>query len=176
MTNPSTEFRDALDMAALSLAPEVRIRSGAVRKRAVGSYLPKAIGERLANISLFFGASLFMFAVFIAATMSDGVEASSVWTHSVIALSLAQFMMLAGVAFKVASRLERYRQLLLNSSPITRKRPLPAERAAFPRPAASGLLSGRTYVAFVDGTVEIDTLLGRRRFVNLDAAREFVGG
>jgi hypothetical protein len=37
------------------------------------------------------------------------------------------------------------------------------------------VLAGREYLTHDDGSVEIDTLVGRRRFVSLDVAREFVG-
>jgi hypothetical protein len=38
-----------------------------------------------------------------------------------------------------------------------------------------GKLAGREFLQFDDGSIEINTLVGRRRFVSLDAAREFVG-
>jgi hypothetical protein len=45
------------------------------------------------------------------------------------------------------------------------------------RPAlvGHGVIEGRDYSEYADGSVEISTMLGRRRFATLAAAREFVG-
>jgi hypothetical protein len=43
------------------------------------------------------------------------------------------------------------------------------------KPVVGGKLAGREFLEHEDGSIEIDTLVGRRRFVSLDAAREFVG-
>ena len=38
----------------------------------------------------------------------------------------------------------------------------------------NGLIRDRGYVLFADGTVEVETLLGPRRFASLDEAQEFI--
>ena len=42
-------------------------------------------------------------------------------------------------------------------------------------PIATGEMNGRRYALFADGSVELLTLLGRRRFRTIAHAREFVG-
>ncbi len=42
-------------------------------------------------------------------------------------------------------------------------------------PVVGGKLAGREFLEYEDGSIEIDTLVGRRRFVSIDAAEEFVG-
>jgi hypothetical protein len=67
--------------------------------------------------------------------------------------------------------------------PIATPPPLPAREAANPPPPpslpphviAEGELAGRYYRHFSDGSVEIATLLGLRRFESLMDAREFIG-
>jgi hypothetical protein len=44
-----------------------------------------------------------------------------------------------------------------------------------PEIVSRGEISGREYVVFSDGTVGVETLLGRRRFRSLGDAREFIG-
>lgn len=64
-----------------------------------------------------------------------------------------------------------------------RQRPEPAAPqpdVAPPQPepvriAERGRLHGRPYIAFSDGSAEVETLLGRRRFASLAEARDFVG-
>jgi len=65
-------------------------------------------------------------------------------------------------------------------------KPLPSQQvssqrqaAAVPKPRGKiverGMLKDRAYVLFGDGTIEIETLLGLRRFQSLREAAEFVG-
>ncbi len=42
-------------------------------------------------------------------------------------------------------------------------------------PVAVGSLNGREYKLFGDGSVEMETILGKRRFASILDAREFVG-
>lgn len=52
--------------------------------------------------------------------------------------------------------------------------PAPVSQKA-PEIVSRGEISGREYVLFADGTVGVETLLGRRRFRTLGDAREFIG-
>ena len=38
-----------------------------------------------------------------------------------------------------------------------------------------GFLRGRTYVLYSDGSVDVDTLLGRKRFDTMEAAVAYLG-
>ena len=187
MNNPNTDFENVMAMAALNIAPEARQHAFMSRIILSGAGVSKSRGDRLAEIALLLGISLVTSVILVAETMPSGVDAGQTWTHSLISLSIAQSMMLAGASFKVLSRLERYRNVFTKSSAAASRTKVKGPRkaakakaepgvAAAPAvPTASGLLSGRTYLALSDGSVEIETLLGRRRFINLDAAREFVG-
>lgn len=57
--------------------------------------------------------------------------------------------------------------------------PPPSPRVAIPQPEAQviaeGEIHGRIYRHFSDGSVEISTLLGMRRFASLTDARQFIG-
>ena len=53
--------------------------------------------------------------------------------------------------------------------------PIPPPLPAPPKAVIGGQLAGREYLEYHDGSIEIDTLVGRRRFISIDAAREFVG-
>jgi hypothetical protein len=55
------------------------------------------------------------------------------------------------------------------------EQPAPLPPPAPKKPVIGGTLAGREFLEFHDGSIEIDTLVGRRRFVSVDAAREFVG-
>ena len=44
-----------------------------------------------------------------------------------------------------------------------------------PRITDEGFLRGRTYALYSDGSVEVDTLLGRKRFETMDAAITYLG-
>lgn len=41
---------------------------------------------------------------------------------------------------------------------------------------ATGRINGRLFVRYKDNSVELETLLGRRRFYSIEAAQDFVGG
>jgi hypothetical protein len=54
---------------------------------------------------------------------------------------------------------------------VSVRRSEPQNKAVLER----GRLKDRAYVRFVDGSVEVETLLGLRHFPNLDEALEFIG-
>jgi len=56
-----------------------------------------------------------------------------------------------------------------------RQQPVKERAKPLPKVRERGWLKDRAYVLFIDGSVEIDTLLGRRRFSSMQDANEFVG-
>jgi hypothetical protein len=68
--------------------------------------------------------------------------------------------------------------------PLAASQPVPAPAANAPEPARErpappcverGEIAARPYRKFADGSVEIDTLLGARRFATMEDACAFVG-
>lgn len=51
-----------------------------------------------------------------------------------------------------------------------------SDRADPHRVKSRGRIADRTYTLFADGSVEVDTLLGSRRFHSFEEARAFIGG
>lgn len=128
--------------------------------------------------------SAIIFAIGYTALLSD---TPAIWIHRLMALTVAQSILIAAVAMKLLPLVERRHfsvRLLVGKAPAAT--PLLESPAAFERPpepqpvprqpTIGGTLSGREYLSFSDGSIEIDTLVGRRRFVSIEAAREFVGG
>lgn len=126
--------------------------------------------------------------VFIAGYSALISDTPAVWIHRLMAFAVAQSILIAAVAMKLLPLIERTRfSVRIASGAEANQRSLPDERemateqpAPFPAPAPKkpfmgGKLAGREYMEFDDGSIEIDTLIGRRRFVSIDAAREFVG-
>src|SRR6185312_10085411 len=113
----------------------------------------------------------------------------AIWIHRLMALTVAQSILIAAVAMKLLPLIERQnitvriasffpnRQMpLLEHREMPQEQPPPLPRALPPKqPVIGGKLAGREFLEFGDGSIEIDTLVGRRRFVSVDAAREFVG-
>ncbi|MEQ1717807.1 MAG: hypothetical protein ABL907_17820, partial [Hyphomicrobium sp.] len=121
--------------------------------------------------------------------------------HAAAALILAQSILFAGVALRTMSSVEGNRELLrrflrsqsgsvphpvreqvrlmpppprlvaIGANPIHRPPPIPRRVIV-----AKGHIGNRPFLKYSDASVEIDTLLGRRCFITIDAAEEFVGG
>lgn len=110
-----------------------------------------------------------------------------IWIHRLMAISLAQSILFAAMVVKLAPMATFARQ----TTRIAIPEPFPlleqARAAAVPPPphpqprperpslVGHGVLAGRDYAEYSDGSVEINTMLGRRRFISLDTARSFVG-
>jgi hypothetical protein len=130
--------------------------------------------------------SLGIFAIGYSALQSDAPE---IWIHRLMALAIAQSILIGAVTMKLLPILKRERLpfalgisgLQLKSIELTRRaaplrfETLPPPLPEPPKPVTGGQLAGRDFLEYHDGSVEIDTLVGRRRFVSLEAAREFVG-
>lgn len=147
-----------------------------------GNYgVPRSVRrrERLAELSIFVGLCLMFAVLFVATSISDARQA---WSDGLLTLLIAQSAILTGTALKFYWTLEGNRKSLLrfvrstgHLQTGTKVDDLPQTSARTSVPENIGELAGRQYIAFPDGSVEIDTLLGRRRFSSIDAAREFVG-
>lgn len=185
MKNSTAEFENIMALAALDLSERAALRQSRKYRRFATKAPPRS-KERLGNLGIFFGISVFTSVVFVAGLMPGTVDAPQLWTHAFIALTLAQFAMLAGATLKANSRKASDQGAMDGSSLAQAMANVDASeinagtsrdlRPALPPIAlTSGLLGGKAYVGFSDGSVEIDTMLGRRRFADLNAAREFVG-
>ncbi len=131
--------------------------------------------------------SLAMLTIGYLALLSDTPE---IWIHRLVALAITQSALIGIVAMKLLPLIERQRSLITirtgddrsipsieaprKSSPA-RIEPLPPPLPEPRKPVIGGQLAGRDYLEYDDGSIEIDTLVGRRRFVSIEAARDFVG-
>ncbi|WP_045834934.1 hypothetical protein [Hyphomicrobium sp. 99] len=133
--------------------------------------------------------SVLIFMIGYSALLSDEPV---IWIHRLMALAVTQSILIAAVTMKLIPIIERRRSSIrilpqlnfrqtpaqdassksardLSAGPIPP--PLPEPR----KPTIGGKLAGREFLEYEDGSIEIDTLVGRRRFASLAAAREFVG-
>jgi hypothetical protein len=140
--------------------------------------------------SVFAGLGIISAIVFVTGYWALMSDTPAIWIHRLMALTVAQSILIAAVAMKLLPLIERrnftvrigslfatrqaplleHREMREEQSPPPLPRPLPPKQ-----PVIGGKLAGREFLEFSDGSIEIDTLVGRRRFVSLDAAREFVG-
>ena len=148
---------------------------------------PKSHRDRLANVGIFLGISLLTSVVIVTQWTPTGVEPSRLWVHTVVAIALAQLVIISGVSFKASERSRGQSEKRRSARYVKPGRriepqlvrplpPAPVVEKVEITPASTGSLNGKNYVLFTDGSCEIDTMFGRRRFEDLDAAREFVGG
>lgn len=185
MKNNTAEFENIMALAAVDLGQRSAPRQHRKYRRFATRTQPRA-KDKLGNIGMFLGISVFTSVVFVAGLMPGTVDAPQLWTHAFIALTIAQFAMLAGATLKASSRGskshdqtgdETLARAMANVDASERETAAAKEIRPVLSPIAlsSGLLGGKPYLSFSDGSVEIDTMLGRRRFADLNAAREFVG-
>jgi len=139
--------------------------------------------------SVFAGLGIISAVVFVTGYSALMSDTPAIWIHRLMALTVAQSILIAAVAMKLLPLIERRHFTVRIASPFSarqmpllEKREMPEERSEplpppLPQraPVIGGKLAGRDFLEFNDGSIEIDTLVGRRRFVSLDAAREFVG-
>lgn len=135
--------------------------------------------------SIFLGLSIMSAVIFATGYAALWSDTPAIWIHRLMALTVAQSILIAGVTMKLSPLIERNRSSVRIVKNATAERlalldqpappPLPAVQPEPPKPFIGGHLSGRQFLQYHDGTIEIDTLVGRRRFVSIEAAREFVG-
>ncbi|MBS0235504.1 MAG: hypothetical protein JSR99_18700 [Proteobacteria bacterium] len=131
--------------------------------------------------------SLAMLTIGYLALLSDTPE---IWIHRLVALAITQSALIGIITMKLLPLIERRRSLITIRTDNERSMPsLEAPRKSAPariepvppplpeprEPVIGGQLAGRDYLEYDDGSIEIDTLVGRRRFISIDAARDFVG-
>ena len=142
----------------------------------------------VASMVVFGGLGVLSLGIFIigySALLSDTPE---IWIHRLMALALAQSILIGAVTMKLLPAIERRTSTIRlgtmastkpleparNKAPL-RIDPVPPPLPEVPKPSVGGQLAGRDYLQYHDGSIEIDTLVGRRRFVSIEAAKEFVG-
>ena len=151
---------------------------------------------RLYTISIVGALAALSVVTIFAGISALSAEEPAVWIHRLIAISLAQSILFAAMVMNVAplAATGRHMTKVLVSEPLPmieqqseaylERRfeasppplPVPAPRTPDrPTLVGHGVLAGRDYAEYSDGSVEIETMLGRRRFVTLDTARTFVG-
>lgn len=149
---------------------------------------PPQSGNRIYTICII-GALVALSAVMIFSGCSAlWSEDPTIWIHRLMAISLAQTILFAAMMLKIAPLATAGRQttkiLVAEPPPMIEQMqerappPLPLPLPIAPeRPVlvGHGLLAGRDYAEYSDGSVEIETMLGRRRFITLETARTFVG-
>lgn len=185
MKNKTADFDNYLAIAALALRGQPSSRYGRAYRRFAPRSLPNT-KNKIGNFGILLGISVFTSVVFVTGLMPGTADAPRLWTHAFIALTLAQFAMLAGATLKINSRRDAkdstnsdamLARAMANVDAREKDEPFGNDvRPSLPPVAlAAGSLGEKTYIAFSDGSIEIDTMLGRRRFADLSAAREFVG-
>lgn len=116
------------------------------------------------------------------------------WMHGLIALVIGQFAVAVGASLKAKKPISRGTRLVAdrrNPRATIRNADSRAEFVSPPRlppiltlaPAvptrlekAKGKIGERIFIEYSDGSIEVDTLLGRRLFPTLEMAQEFIGG
>jgi hypothetical protein len=143
--------------------------------------------EHLSVAGILAGVSLMSAVTFVAGIDAMSYGAPEAWSHGLLALSIGEIAVVGGSTLKFHKRIENNRRMLLAlTRSSARGSPVSPRKAVESTPSrvisvatndglAHGSLAGREYVSFADGSIEIDTRLGRRRFVSIEAAREFVG-
>ncbi|CCB67512.1 MULTISPECIES: hypothetical protein [unclassified Hyphomicrobium] len=150
---------------------------------------PQSVRRRgtLAAFSVFAGLGALSVGIFIIGCSALRSDSPEIWIHRLMALAIVQSILIAAVSMKILPVLERGRSLTkvsatprrapalepprMSPMPMPTPPPLPSP----PKAVVGGQLAGREFLEYGDGSIEIDTLVGRRRFASLDAAREFVG-
>lgn len=182
----NTDFQIAMVAGKMRLAAEEQ--DFTAEPHPMPSYLQhENEREHLAAAAIFTGVSLMSAVTFVAGLAAISSGAPAPWSHGLIALSIGQIAIVGGASLKIYSLMEKNRKLLTKFSDTAapswseqRRKPVitiapPSTSYETYDDSARGYLGDREYIMFSDGSIEIDTLLGRRRFTSLDAAREFVG-
>jgi hypothetical protein len=136
--------------------------------------------------SVFGGLALLSLGILTIGWSAISSDSPEIWIHRLMALALLQSILIAAVTMKLLPIIERRRSVISigrhpelpsqtpkPTDPRTERIPPPLPQP--PKPVVGGQLAGREFLEYNDGSVEIDTMVGRRRFVSLAAAREFVG-
>lgn len=151
---------------------------------------------RWAMVWMLIGFGIIVSVVFVLTTSGALANRPETWMHGLFALVAAEVLIVVGAMIRMSSSVNESQELLkqfLRSQSSRRPRELRATLNSTPFPAqfkalqsvpadrsAGGPLKGqigdRKFMVQADGSVEIETLLGPRRFTSIESAREFVGG
>lgn len=98
-------------------------------------------------------------------------------------LTIAQSALFTGIALALGGllaqgfgALDRFFQAALARSARPQTAPAPDPEPATRRVLEEGLLAGRIYSRYSDGTIEVETLMGARQFKSMMEAEAFLGG
>lgn len=178
-------FEDVLRQSELASALRLRKVDDAL----ADLHAPETkISGRVITLAVLAGLGLVSAAVFVLGYSALLSDTPAVWIYRLMALTVAQSILIGAVAMKVLPLIEskglsvrisladgtRQKSIADGREPVS-EQPAPLPPPAPRKPFIGGKLAGREYMEFDDGTIEIDTLIGRRRFISIDAAREFVG-
>lgn len=140
------------------------------------------------------GLSILAALIIVIGTAGEKRGVPELWTHGLIALVIGQFAVAVGASIKVVEPVDSSEMQLpqrqglpaeIGGSGVNRGLANPAKlppivslASLIPprREFAKGKIGERSFVEYSDGSIEVDTLLGRRRFPTLEMAQEFVGG
>ncbi|MET0638759.1 MAG: hypothetical protein ABWZ19_01950 [Hyphomicrobium sp.] len=183
----ATDSDFGFDAVFRKSAAELKLRLS--RDAAIGAIpLPKARRGGIAALSVFAGLGALSLAIVVIGYSALQSDSPEVWIHRLMALAIGQSILIGAVTTKLLPIIERRRSLIKITEPVkvrtsemarksapARMEPVPPPLPPLPKPVVGGQLAGRDFLEYDDGSIEIDTMIGRRRFVSLDAAREFVG-
>jgi hypothetical protein len=168
-------------------ATELKLRLA--RDAETGNYQrPARSRDGFATYAVFGGLGILSLGIFVIGCSALRAESPEVWIHRLMALALLQSILIGAATMKLLPLIERRSSLvrigarterLHMAQPLPKTNEVRTERVPPPLPAPPkpviGQLAGRDFLEYSDGSIEIDTMIGRRRFISLDAAREFVG-
>lgn len=185
MTSIDTDF--GFDAVFRKSAADLKLRLTRDAERGVIPQLARRRGS-IAAFSIFAGLAVLSLGIFVIGCSALRSESPEIWIHRLMALAIAQSILVAAVLMRLLPIIERHSLVRIGSNaqgtrviepprmaPPLRMDPVPPPLPAPPKAVVGGQLAGREFLEYDDGSIEIDTLVGRRRFVSLDAAREFVG-
>lgn len=182
--NDRFAFEDVLRQSELASALKLRNVDEALADLSTAR---QTAPPRLITLAVFAALAIISTAVFIAGYLALVSDTPAVWIHRLMALTIAQSILIGAIAMKLLPMIEAKGFSVRLHTATAAKQQLPERYETMPEPPAplpppapkksfiGGKLAGREYMEFDDGSIEIDTLIGRRQFISIDAAREFVG-
>ena len=185
MTSIDTDF--GFDAVFRKSAADLKLR---LTRDAERESVPRPARRRgsIAEYSIFAALAVLSLAIFVIGCSALRSESPEIWIHRLMALAIVQSILVAAVSMNLLPIMKRHSLVRIGRNaqraklieppraiPPLRMDPVPPTLPAPPKAVVGGQLAGREFLEYDDGSIEIDTLVGRRRFVSLDAAREFVG-